>query len=147
MESRRWVNQSQPQTLVIATFLLYFTAGFTLLFFGDRFMYQAAACGRSLTCGIGGQVDLLRLVLPAIAGAAAYGIANEFGWSWLLGIAAAAVPLAARLLASARLEVSPLSFDVISLLFDGALLALLVHPQSREYQRIWFTGGGQRRRR
>ena len=27
---------------------------------------------------------------------------------------------------------------LISLLFDGALVALLLHPMSREYQRIWF---------
>ena len=27
---------------------------------------------------------------------------------------------------------------IISLLFDGALVALLLHPMSREYQRIWF---------
>ena len=30
------------------------------------------------------------------------------------------------------------STAVISLLFDGALVALLLHPMSREYQRIWF---------
>ena len=27
---------------------------------------------------------------------------------------------------------------IISLLFDGALVALLLHPMSRDYQRIWF---------
>ena len=27
---------------------------------------------------------------------------------------------------------------IISLLFDAALVALLLHPMSREYQRIWF---------
>jgi hypothetical protein len=27
---------------------------------------------------------------------------------------------------------------IITLLFDGALVALLVHPESRDYQRIWF---------
>jgi hypothetical protein len=27
---------------------------------------------------------------------------------------------------------------IISLGFDVALVALLVHPMSREYQRIWF---------
>jgi hypothetical protein len=30
------------------------------------------------------------------------------------------------------------STAIISLLFDGALVALLLHPMSREYQRIWF---------
>ena len=32
METRRWINQSQPQTLYIAVFLLYINAAFTLLF-------------------------------------------------------------------------------------------------------------------
>jgi hypothetical protein len=27
---------------------------------------------------------------------------------------------------------------ILTLLFDGALVALLVHPESRDYQRIWF---------
>jgi hypothetical protein len=27
---------------------------------------------------------------------------------------------------------------IISFLFDAALVALLLHPMSREYQRIWF---------
>ena len=27
---------------------------------------------------------------------------------------------------------------ILTLLFDGALVALLLHPQSRDYQRIWF---------
>jgi hypothetical protein len=30
------------------------------------------------------------------------------------------------------------STDLITLMFEIALLALLLHPQSREYQRIWF---------
>ena len=30
------------------------------------------------------------------------------------------------------------SLAIISFLFDVALVALLLHPMSREYQRIWF---------
>ena len=30
------------------------------------------------------------------------------------------------------------STAIINLMFDGALVALLLHPMSREYQRIWF---------
>ena len=30
------------------------------------------------------------------------------------------------------------STTIISFLFDGALVALLLHPMSRDYQRIWF---------
>jgi len=28
--------------------------------------------------------------------------------------------------------------DVIELMFEVALVLLLLHPQSRDYQRIWF---------
>jgi hypothetical protein len=28
--------------------------------------------------------------------------------------------------------------DLISLMFEIALVALLLHPQSRDYQRLWF---------
>lgn len=143
MQHRRWVNQSQPQTLVIATFLLYLTAAFTLLFFNERRVYEDAVCG-----GFGcAPVGLLRLLLPVLAAGAAWGIANEYGWAWPLGLVAGGIPVALRLIAAFRLGQSPLSQDPIALVFDVALVALLLHPQSREYQRIWFTGGGQRRRR
>lgn len=146
MEPRRWINQSQPQTLVIATFLLYLSAGFTLIFFGERVFYLVALCG-TFFCGLRPLAELARFLVPALAVAAGWGIANERGWSWPLALVAGALPLAARLVAAFRLQTSPLSADLIGLLFDGALVALLLHPQSREYQRIWFTGGGQRRRR
>ena len=28
--------------------------------------------------------------------------------------------------------------DVITLIFEIALIALLLHPQSRDYQKVWF---------
>ncbi|MGH9268264.1 MAG: hypothetical protein ACRD0D_08805 [Acidimicrobiales bacterium] len=141
---RQWINRSQPQTLVIADFLLYFTGAINLLFFGDRAIYLAALCGDGGSCASARLVDLLRLALPVAGVAAAYGIANEQKWAYRLGIAVAAAPLTARVLVSLRYQISPLNFDLISLMFDVALFALLVHPQSRDYQRIWFTGGPRR---
>jgi hypothetical protein len=35
-----------------------------------------------------------------------------------------------------RYRVVPVS--IFTLLFEAALIAALVHPQSRQYQRIWF---------
>ena len=29
--------------------------------------------------------------------------------------------------------------NTIELMFSAALLALILHPQSREYQKIWFS--------
>jgi hypothetical protein len=62
-------------------------------------------------------------------------------------LVAAALPLVARALLGFGIflgdidlgsGVSPLDYDVIGLIFEVALLALLVHPRSREYQKIWL---------
>ena len=70
METRRWTNPTQPQTLQIAVFLLYINAVFSALAFSP-----------------------IALALALGQGAAAYGIANEKRWAYVLGIAAAALAL------------------------------------------------------
>jgi hypothetical protein len=117
MDSRRWVNQTQPQTLQIAVFLLYLTAVFNFLdvlrFSGERLLGLA---------GVAGSV------------AAGFGIANERKWGYFLGVAMAFYPFGLRIYHGGSI----LGADVITLLFEVALIALLLHPQSRDYQRIWF---------
>jgi len=113
-ESRRWLNPTQPQTLQIAVFLLYLNGIFTLLF--------------------GGLFVPLGLLLIAGSIGAAYGIANERKWGYGLGVAMALLPFV--LIIATRS--SFLSGGVLNLLFEVALVALLLHPQSRDYQRIWF---------
>ncbi|MEM9036218.1 MAG: hypothetical protein AAGA99_06590 [Actinomycetota bacterium] len=117
MTAFRWTSPNQPQTLQIAVFLMYFRAIFSLL--GARVLFVPAA-----------------LVLPLIIGlvAGALGIANEKRWGYIVGLVVAAVPVLyeIRFLVQGEYEV------LIQLLFDGALLALLLHPMSRDYQRIWF---------
>ena len=117
MDSRRWVNPTQPQTLQVAVFLLYLTALFQF-------------------------VDMLRLhyfpLLP-LAGvvaaiASGYGIANERKWGYALGVATAFFPFFERFYYGGSL----LGADILTLLFEVALIALLLHPQSRDYERIWF---------
>ena len=130
MQTRRWVNQSQPQTLVIATFLLYIRAAFALL--GIEAYYAALTDTR-------GGLTLIRLVLIGGGAAAAYGIANERDWAYKLGVAIAALPLVAQLVYCVRVGISPLQLPIIGLMFDIALFALLVHPMSRDYERIWFS--------
>jgi hypothetical protein len=135
METRRWVNQSQPQTMVIAVFLLYFTAVLALLFgINDTgtayFLVRLAHLG---SLGF-----LLRLITAVAYGIAGFGIANERRPAYYLGIGAAAVPLIGDLALCIQYQVSPLRLDLLTLIFQVALFALLIHPQSREYQRIWF---------
>ena len=115
MNERRFFNPSQPQTLQIAVLLLYLNAALDLLFgFGSLF--------------------LLAIVVGMAAGA--FGIANEYKWGYGLVVVVAILRVVLLLLIF-RGDV--LEFPlIITLLFDGALVALLVHPESRDYQRIWF---------
>lgn len=123
-QTKRWVNQAQPQTLVIATFLLYAEAvfrGLDLLRFGPR---VAAA-----------PMLLIYLVVPVVGGVfSGRSIANERRIGWYTGLATAAFPFLWRI----PLQGNPFQVDIVTLIFEVALVALLVHPQSREYQRIWF---------
>ena len=139
METQRWINNRQPQTLQIAVFLLYFGAGISLIFGDHRVWYELAAY--ALTDPTTGARNLSRVVWigAVVAGVAGgFGIANERKWGYWLGLAAAIAPLAARLIVLLFEQISPFDSDPIGLMFAVALVALLVHPQSRDYQRIWF---------
>ena len=139
METRRWINQSQPQTLYIAVFLMYMTAAFTLLFGLNDAPYALAYI--RLTKDLGTTDTLLTLTRFAVVGAsvaAGYGISNERKWGYKLGVAVAALPLVVLLYVSLAYQVSPFEFSLISTMFNVAEFVLLVHPQSREYERIWF---------
>ena len=121
MESRVWVNPRQPQTLYIAQLLMYFQGGFSLVF--------AVIGARSLT---------LYALVPAVGKVmAAFGIANERRWGYKLGVVVAVLPLLGLALLVVLVNVGWLWSDLIGLLFDVALLALLLHPMSRSYQRYW----------
>jgi hypothetical protein len=115
METRRWTNPSQPQTLQIAVFLLYIDAFFALLGFN--------------------------LLIAVASAAAGFGIANEKKWGYVLGVIISVIAL---LFLAQVIYYDGLSrlFDLRVLLasvFPVAQFALLVHPQSRDYQRIWFS--------
>jgi len=115
MQTRRWLDPSQPQTLQIAVFLLYAQAVVTLLFGGF----------------------LLLLLVAKVAGIpAGYGIANERKWAYGLGLVVAFSPFVVRIAYDGVNRV--FSTDLLSLMFEVALVLLLLHPQSREYERIWF---------
>lgn len=115
MNDFRWVNPSQPQTLYGATILCYIDAVFGLLGSGGFPFFIALALG----LGLGG-----------------FGIANEKKWGYAVGVGAAVLQVLI-LLVFFRFDV--LGFPLIlTFMFDALLVALLVHPMSRDYQRIWF---------
>lgn len=114
----KWVNQFQPQTLYMATILCYVDAVFGLLF---------GFVATSLLAGL--------LTITALA-AGGFGIANEKRWGYAVAVGGAVLQIVMLFLVFGTNVFT--STVVISFLFDAALVALLLHPMSREYQRIWF---------
>ena len=116
--SNQFFNQSMPQTLVIAQLLCYVTA-----FFGVIDGVVATSRGIALFIIFG-------LFLGGL------GIANERKWGYLLALTASGLHVAMYLIVF-RGDV--FVFQVlIGFVFDLALFALLLHPQSREHQKVWF---------
>jgi len=114
----RWVNQSQPQTLYGATILCYIDAVFGLLF---------GMVAVSLLLGF--------LTVIGLA-AGGFGIANEKKWGYTVAVVAAILQVAMLFWVYGF---NVLGFpQILTLMFDGLLVGLLVHPMSRDYQRIWF---------
>jgi hypothetical protein len=108
----RWIDRTQPQTLMMATIIMYINAALGL---------------------ISGEVLYFPLGTVLIIGqvASGLGVANEKKWGYWLGVGLVAFWVAYIVL--------HFSFvGIITLLFYGALLALLLHPQSRAYRRVWF---------
>lgn len=111
-----WVNPRQPQTLYFANILLYIDAVFLVLSFAF-----VSPLGFALLAGyVGG----------------GWGIANEKRAGYLVAIVVSVLGLVPYISHIAE-GGSPFA-DPIGLMFAVAQLALLLHPHSRDYQRIWF---------
>jgi hypothetical protein len=122
-DARRWVDPSQPQTLQFACWLLYANAIVGILLASSIFL-------------IGGPIfALLGLAGCVLAG---YGIANEHRWGYLLAVILAGLEVLLYIVAAGGIIAAISSAVLIPMAFAIALLALLLHPQSRDYQRIWF---------
>ena len=133
MSDQVWINNRQPQTLYIAQVLMYFRGGVAILFGGLIGIGRVSLFGSTVI----GTLYLLLLTVGLVAGA--YGIANEKKWGYQLGVASACAPFLIRLqlLVSDGL-LDALTVDSIGFVFDVALVALLLHPMSSDYQKVWF---------
>ena len=134
---KKWFDRMQPQTLQIATWLLYFDGFFGLVDLLDG----------------GGEMYYLRLRHPggiliglAIIGLYAAGglfMANDKRLGYRLSVAAAVSPYVVNFVVysdvGASLRYRLFGSGIIGFAFDVALIALLLHPQSKEHQRIWFN--------
>lgn len=132
METRRWTNPHQPQTLQIAVFLLYASAVFTVIGWSDIY-YRLG-----LRVGLG---DLAWVAAVVALAAGGFGIANEKRWGYNLAVAITGAGVLELLLMlvdeGIGLIVDP-RYWLLSL-FPVVRFALLVHPMSRNHQRIWFS--------
>lgn len=116
MPERHWINQSHPQTLQGAVLFSYLNAALALIY----------------TLILGLQPYLFVFVLLAVA---AFGIANDKKWGYWGGVVLACLYLVAEV---AAIVTGGNLGGVLDLLFAGILVVLLLHPESRHYERIWF---------
>ena len=117
MNNYRWFNPHLPQTLQIAVILLYINAFFLLL-------------------SIGALGIFFLIMIGFVAGG--FGIANEKKWGYVVALIASAVQVLIWLAWVGLGDIFGNFANLIGFMFDVALFALLAHPMSRDYQRIWF---------
>jgi hypothetical protein len=97
------------------------------------FSYLNAALALVFTLILGQSPFLVVFILLAVA---AFGIANDRRVAYW----AAVVLACAYVLGVLATMVTGGGFGgILNLLFAGILVALLLHPESRHYQRIWFN--------
>ena len=141
LDTRKWFDRLQPQTLQIATWLLYLNGFFAAIGFLDRTDWVGAA--REIKGSPGVMVGLL--VIAAHIGGG-FLMANDRRLGYRLALFAAFSPFILRFWV-----LSDDAFDTrvglwtkvsgnntISLIFEVALCALLLHPLSRDHQRRWY---------
>ena len=148
IDPKKWFDRMQPQTLQIATWLLYFDGFFALVSLIDKSGYIGYL---RFQYPFGFILGIISVALYVLGG---WLMANDLKIGYKLSVTAAAMPFVLRFLAvrsfSQNFETqSPIGItdyltgrvfggSIISSAFDIPVLALLLHTQSREHQRIWY---------
>ena len=148
IDPKKWFDRMQPQTLQIATWLLYFDGFFALVSLIDKSGYIGYL---RFQYPFGFVLGIISVALYVLGG---WLMANDLKIGYKLSVKAAVMPFVLRFLAvrsfSQNFETqSPVGItdyvtgrifggSIISSAFDIAVLALLLHTQSREHQRIWY---------
>ena len=142
LDPKRWFDRMQPQTPQIATWLLYLNGFFLLIDVIDKsdylgyFRFQYAW---GLPLGI---------AAVAIHAAGGWLMANDRRLGWKLAVAASFAPFVLRFLAYSDIErLTSVSYglydkltggSLLNTIFEVALCALLLHPHSRQHQKVWY---------
>lgn len=138
LDFRRWFDRMFPQTLSIASMLLYVNGFFGLIAFLDGNGIEGAW---RLYGGLGSVVALATVVLfPS----GAFLMANGKLLGWYASIAASFSPVVLRLgwklFVDSRTTLGTVIIgeSYFSFAFEAALCALLLHTMSREHAKRWF---------
>jgi len=139
---RKWFDRMQPQTLQIAAMLLYLNGFFALISVIDTADYLGYLRNRY---AIGLVIGLVVVALHALSGIF---MANDLKLGYKFAVISAFSPFVLRFWAYTDLERTSgfnVSFydkisggSTLSLIFEIALCALILHPQSRSHQKIWY---------
>ena len=138
LDPKKWFDRMQPQTIAIATWLLYFEGGFTFLYWLD------GADIHGFWKQQGGIGSLLAFASILSFPAAGFLMANGKKLGWVVAIAASFSPFVLRALWKIDADTIWTWQDVIigrsyvNFLFEAALCALLLHPMSRQYAKSWL---------
>ena len=139
LDPRKWFDRMQPQTLQIAMWLLYLNGFFALIGYMDKSDWAGIARDNK---GLLGSLVGLFVVVAFIGGG--FLMANDRKVGYKLALVAAFSPFALRIWIlwsysgfSALDKIT--GNDTIGFIFEAALCALLLHPQSREHQRVWYS--------
>ena len=139
LDPRKWFDRMQPQTMQIATWLLYLNGFFALIGFMDKSDWIGFARVDKGALG-----SLIGLVVVASFIGGGYLMANDRKIGYRLALIAAFSPFALRIWIlwsypgwGAIDKIT--GNDTIGFIFEAALCALLLHPQSREHQRLWYS--------
>ena len=142
LDPRRWFDRMQPQTLQIATWLLYLNGFFLLIDVVDNSDYLGYF---RVQYGWGLPLGVAVVVLHAAGG---WLMANDRKLGWKLAVAASFTPFVLRFIAYSDIE-RQLNGSIslyrkltggstLSAIFEVALCAPLLHPHSRQHQKIWY---------
>lgn len=138
LDPRRWFDRALPQTLQVALWLLYINGAFSMAHLLDQRDYVGALRNVAPFGFVWGLV----VVLVHVGGG--FLIANGRRLGHWLAIAAAFSPFLVRWWVLVELP-SPVRItdvvtgrDTLSFLFEAALVALVLHPQSRDHARRWM---------
>ena len=139
LDPRKWFDRMQPQTMQIATWLLYLNGFFALIGFMDKSDWIGFARVDKGALG-----SLIGLVVVASFIGGGYLMANDRKIGYRLALIAAFSPFILRIWIlwsypgwGAIDKIT--GNDTIGFIFEAALCALLLHPQSREHQRLWYS--------